>query len=119
MAVHTARPPAPFSPRDERKRHERHRPDRRPAELTRYIETRYHARRREQLPQLAELAERVEAVHAGDEDAPASLALPAGACRTWTALYEGLAEFVADLVAHIRLQNEVLFPQCEEAARHG
>ena len=29
------------------------------AELTRYIETRYHARHRNQLPSLAEMAERV------------------------------------------------------------
>ena len=33
-----------------------------PSALTRYIETRYHARHREQLPQLAQLAGRVEAV---------------------------------------------------------
>ncbi|PKP84643.1 MAG: hypothetical protein CVT80_06970, partial [Alphaproteobacteria bacterium HGW-Alphaproteobacteria-2] len=41
------------------------------------------------------------------------LTLPEGACRTWTALYEGLAEFITDLNAHIRLENEVLFPQFE------
>ena len=34
-----------------------------PAALTRHIETRYHARHREQLPQLAAMAERVEDVH--------------------------------------------------------
>ncbi len=152
-----------------------------PAELTRHIETRYHARHREQLPRLTEMAETVETVHFGDEDAPEGLsdvlrrmigemevhmkkeelilfpairrggmlgietpiavmradhddhdaeiaeirrltkglALPEGACRTWTALYQGLAEFVTDLKEHIRLENEVLFPPFEEAARHG
>ncbi|MCB2127008.1 MAG: hypothetical protein KDD97_15745, partial [Rhodobacteraceae bacterium] len=43
------------------------------AELTRYIETRYHARHRNQLPSLAEMAERVENVHFGDEDVPEGL----------------------------------------------
>lgn len=152
-----------------------------PAELTRHIETRYHARHRVQLPRLMELAAKVEAVHSDDARAPAGLAevlrrligemevhmkkeelilfpairrggmpgienpiavmradhddhdaeiaevrrltgnltLPEGACRTWTALYEGLTEFIADLEAHIRLENEVLFPTFEQAARHG
>ncbi|RMF38243.1 MAG: hypothetical protein D6754_07890 [Alphaproteobacteria bacterium] len=152
-----------------------------PAGLVRHIETRYHARHREQLPRLAELAEKVEAVHRGDGRAPAGLAdllrrmigamevhmkkeelilfpairrggmpgienpiavmradhdehdaeiaeirrltanlsLPDGACRTWTALYQGLAEFIADLEEHIPLENEVLFPPFEQAARHG
>jgi len=146
------------------------------AELTRYIETRYHARHREQLPPLAEMAERVEAVHGEDEAVPKGLAeilrrmigdmevhmnkeelilfpairagggagiehpiavmradhddhdralaeirrltrdltLPEGACGTWTGLYAGLAEFMADLTEHMRLENEVLFPQFEQ-----
>lgn len=41
------------------------------------------------------------------------LTLPEGACRTWSGLYAGLAEFLADLKEHIRLENEVLFPQFE------
>ncbi|MDP3377867.1 MAG: iron-sulfur cluster repair di-iron protein, partial [Brevundimonas sp.] len=45
-----------------------------PAELTRHIETRYHARHREQLPALAAMAERVETVHADDTQVPAGLA---------------------------------------------
>lgn len=152
-----------------------------PAELTCYIETRYHVRHREQLPRLAELAEKVETLHAGKADTPRDLAdllrrmigemevhmkkeelilfpairrggmpgienpiavmradhdnhdheiaairrlthdltLPEGACRTWTALYEGLGEFVADLEDHIRLENEVLFPPFEEVAHLG
>ena len=45
------------------------------------------------------------------------LTLPAGACRTWTALYTGLAEFIDDLSEHMRLENDVLFPQFEADAR--
>lgn len=153
-----------------------------PAELTRHIETRYHARHREQLPALAAMAERVETVHADDTQVPAGLAallrqmigemevhmkkeelilfpairmggapglehpiavmradhadhdqslarigqltggltLPEGACGTWTRLYQGLAEFVDDLNAHMHLENDVLFPQFEPAGpAHG
>lgn len=43
------------------------------AALTHHIETRYHARHRVQLPALAELAAKVEAVHAQDDHAPAGL----------------------------------------------
>lgn len=151
-----------------------------PAALTRHIETRFHARHRQQLPELAALAARVEDVHFGDDtvpdglssllrrmigalevhmkkeelvlfpllrrgpgtglDAPiaamradhddhegevaeirrltANLTLPPGACRTWTALYAGLDEFLADLDEHIRLENEVLFPKFEMGADH-
>lgn len=145
------------------------------AELTRYIETRYHGRHREQLPVLAEMAAKVEHVHSGDDDVPAGLAvvlrrmigemevhmkkeelilfpalrkgggpgienpiavmradhddhatevaeirrmtagltLPQEACGTWTALYAGLDEFICDFEEHIRLENEILFPQFE------
>ena len=41
------------------------------------------------------------------------LTLHEGACGTWTGLYEGLAEFMADLTEHMRLENKVLFPQFE------
>lgn len=44
------------------------------------------------------------------------LALPAGACRSWQALYAGVAKFADDLVAHMHLENEVLFPRFESAA---
>jgi regulator of cell morphogenesis and NO signaling len=149
------------------------------AALTRYIEARYHARHREQLPVLAAMAERVEDVHFGDEGVPeglstllrqmigemevhmkkeelilfpairrggmpglenpiavmradhdghgrevaeihrltGNLTLPDGACGTWTGLYRGLAEFTADLTEHMRLENDVLFPQFEPAGR--
>jgi regulator of cell morphogenesis and NO signaling len=39
--------------------------------------------------------------------------LPEGACRSWTALYAGLDEFMTDLAEHMRLENEVLFPMFE------
>ena len=44
---------------------------------------------------------------------------PADACRSWTALYAGVREFWEDLAEHIRLENEVLFPQYEPAAPHA
>lgn len=44
------------------------------------------------------------------------LTLPDGACRTWSALYSGLGEFLSDLEEHIRLENDVLFPPFEKEA---
>uniref|UniRef100_UPI003B525722 hemerythrin domain-containing protein n=1 Tax=Roseovarius indicus TaxID=540747 RepID=UPI003B525722 len=145
-----------------------------PAKLTSFIESEYHAKHRAQLPGLAALSEKVEAVHAGQADVPAGLAellrrmtgelevhmkkeelilfpairnatagldepiaamradhddhkaeidqirhltngltLPTNACRSWTRLYAGVGEFLDDLQAHIRRENEVLFPQFE------
>ena len=153
-----------------------------PAELTAYIVARYHRRHREQLPELVQLARRVEQVHAAKSDCPAGLAehlvamqqeleshmmkeeqvlfpllarglranaqgpvtvmrfeheqhheaiarlaelthglqAPDGACSTWLRLYAGLTEFRDDLVAHIDLENEILFddPTVMEAS-HG
>lgn len=48
-------------------------PPKDPVALTRYIEKRYHAVHREQLPVLAEMAERVESVHFGDDHVPDGL----------------------------------------------
>ena len=39
------------------------------------------------------------------------ITLPAGACRTWQALYAGLAKLEEDLMQHIHLENNVLFPR--------
>lgn len=148
-------------------------------ELTRYIETRYHACHRQQLPSLAKMAEMVEDLHVGERNVPKGLAcllrrmigemeihmkkeelilfpairkgggrgiehpiavmradhdehdrdvaeirrltrdltLPDGVCSTWTTLYSGLAEFINDLSEHMRLENDVLFPQFEPEAR--
>ncbi|RCX11519.1 iron-sulfur cluster repair protein YtfE [Extensimonas vulgaris] len=44
---------------------------------------------------------------------------PADACNTWRALYAGIAQLGEDLVAHIHLENNVLFPQFEAPAAPG
>lgn len=38
-------------------------------------------------------------------------AVPADACGSWRALVEGVEAFADDLVAHMHLENEVLFPR--------
>ncbi len=40
---------------------------------------------------------------------------PLGACNTWRALYAGLAQLRDDLIQHIHLENNVLFPPFEAA----
>lgn len=52
----------------------------------------------------------------GIEHATHGLALPEGACRSWTSLYTGLAKFTEDLVTHMHLENTVLFPRFEATA---
>ncbi len=45
---------------------------------------------------------------------------PADACNTWRALYAGIAQLNDDLINHIHLENNVLFPQFEaETASSG
>lgn len=44
------------------------------------------------------------------------LRVPAGACATWRALYEGLAHLEAELMEHIHLENNILFSR---ATREG
>jgi regulator of cell morphogenesis and NO signaling len=139
--------------------------------LIEHILSRYHARHREQLPELIRLARRVELVHGDRPECPLGLAdhletmqqeleshmqkeemvlfplyqggmahpamppvqvmrmehdhhgeelaklealtngitLPRGACNTWRALYLGLRTLKEDLMAHIHLENNVLF----------
>lgn len=36
---------------------------------------------------------------------------PADACNTWRALYSGINEFIDDLMLHIHLENNILFPR--------
>lgn len=36
---------------------------------------------------------------------------PEGACVTWRALYAGINEFITDLMEHIHLENNLLFPR--------
>jgi len=42
--------------------------------------------------------------------------LPTGACATWRALYTGLRKFVNDLMEHVHLENNVLFPKFAKRA---
>lgn len=44
---------------------------------------------------------------------------PEEACNTWRALYAGTRQFADDLVEHIHLENNVLFPQFEQPAGCG
>jgi regulator of cell morphogenesis and NO signaling len=39
--------------------------------------------------------------------------LPEGACRSWEALYAGTAKLVDDVMEHIHIENNVLFPRLE------
>jgi regulator of cell morphogenesis and NO signaling len=41
---------------------------------------------------------------------------PDGACGTWRALYAGAAEFKEDLIEHIHIENNILFPRFESVA---
>jgi regulator of cell morphogenesis and NO signaling len=43
------------------------------------------------------------------------LATPPGACGSWMALYTGVRKFTDDLVAHMHLENAVLFPRFDPA----
>lgn len=42
---------------------------------------------------------------------------PVGACNTWRALYAGTAQLTEDLISHIHLENNVLFPPFEATRR--
>jgi regulator of cell morphogenesis and NO signaling len=141
--------------------------------LVDHIISRYHDTHRRELPELIQLARKVEKVHAKRSDVPRGLAdllermsielqqhmakeelilfpamkqsmaagldmpiarmrhehddhgahlreldrltngitVPSDACRTWQALYAGLAKLVDDLMEHIHLENNVLFPR--------
>ncbi len=41
---------------------------------------------------------------------------PAGACNTWRALCSGIAQLQNDLISHIHLENNLLFPHFEPGA---
>ena len=143
------------------------------AALVDHIIARYHDTHRRELPELIQLARKVEKVHAKRSDVPRGLAdllermstelqqhmakeelilfpamkqsmaagldmpiarmrhehddhgahlraltqltngitAPADACRTWQALYAGLAKLTDELMEHIHLENNVLFPR--------
>jgi regulator of cell morphogenesis and NO signaling len=42
--------------------------------------------------------------------------LPEGACGTWRALYAGAAQLRDDLIEHIHIENNILFPRFENAS---
>jgi regulator of cell morphogenesis and NO signaling len=44
------------------------------------------------------------------------LTLPEDACRSWHALYAGLSKLTEDLMEHIHLENNVLFPRFQQAS---
>lgn len=56
----------------------------------------------------AALLRRIEHVSHG-------LTLPEGACGSWTALYTGVAKLTGDVVRHMHLENDILFPRFEAA----
>lgn len=77
-----------------------------PAELTRYIEVRYHARHRVELPELAAMAAKVEMVHAGVPHVPDGLA----------AL---LKKLIGDLEVHMKKEELILFPAIRKGGGPG
>ena len=106
------------------------------AEIIDHIIVRYHDRHREQLPELILQATKVERVHAGmgsqamgpisvmesEHDEAGELlevikhttnnvTPPPEACTTWKAMYNGINELIDDLMDHISLENNVLFPR--------
>lgn len=143
-------------------------------ELIEHILKNYHAKHREDLPEIIRLARRVEQVHGYHPECPAGLAdileklqedllshmekeeqvlfpainesadkdwisnpikvmlhehdeagrdvermdqitnnftLPGDACNTWRALYMNTRTFIAELMEHISLENNILFPR--------
>jgi len=148
-------------------------------ELIGHILTRYHETHRRELPELIELARKVEAVHVDHPRAPHGLAdllrqmrdeleahmkkeelilfpamqraagagldapimqmrhdhdehgeqlrrleditdgfaVPEGACRSWQALYAGTGKLATDLMEHIHLENNILFPRYERSLK--
>ena len=68
-----------------------------PAVLIDHILTRYHEVHRQQLPELIRMARRVEAVHRGNPDCPAGLALL-------------LETMEAELLDHMAKEEAILFP---------
>ena len=44
--------------------------------------------------------------------------LPPGACTSFTALYAGLHDLVNDLLQHIRLENDIVFPKAIATEKH-
>ncbi|NUO85784.1 MAG: iron-sulfur cluster repair protein YtfE [Cupriavidus sp.] len=68
-----------------------------PAALIEHILLRFHARHREQLPELIRLAQRVEQVHGERAECPLGLA-------------DHLSEMLGELESHMQKEEQVLFP---------
>lgn len=47
----------------------------------------------------------------------ADLVSPAEACESWRGLYQSLAQLEIDLMEHIHLENNVLFPRAVNGKR--
>ncbi|HMN73495.1 MAG TPA: hemerythrin domain-containing protein [Rhodoblastus sp.] len=77
-----------------------------PAALTRYIEERYHARHRAELPEIAALAARVEQVHEGAPGVPRGLA---GLLR----------KLIGELEVHMKKEELILFPAIRRGGGPG
>ncbi|MGC5699005.1 hemerythrin domain-containing protein [Pseudomonas sp. NFXW11] len=71
-----------------------------PSELIEHILARYHQRHRQQLPELIQLARRVEQVHAGDGHCPSGLA-------------DHLQGMQQELEGHMLKEEQVLFPMLQ------
>ncbi|MDA5194070.1 iron-sulfur cluster repair protein YtfE [Govanella unica] len=48
------------------------------------------------------------------ESLTGDLVIPEGACPTWKALYAGLGKLIDDLMEHIHLENNLLFPKVSD-----
>ena len=68
-----------------------------PAELIEHLLTRFHARHREQLPELIHLSRRVETVHADRPECPTGLA-------------DHLTGMADAMESHIQQEEQILFP---------
>ena len=73
-----------------------------PDGIINHILSRYHDTHRRELPELMQLARRVERVHAGHPEAPAGLA-------------DHLAQMNADLGSHMQKEELILFPMIRAA----
>lgn len=77
-----------------------------PGELTRYIEARYHALHREHLPVLAQMADRIEEVHFGEDHVPQGLATV-------------LERMMGEMEEHMGKEELILFPAIREGGMPG
>ncbi len=76
------------------------------SELIHHIETRYHARHREQLPSLIEMADKVENIHFGDEETPEGLS-------------ELLRRIIGEIEVHMKKEELILFPAIRNGGSPG